>query len=195
MKLSNYTDEIILVLSTIRDKEQCSLTNMANTIRSSTSSSRPKSWWIKLGKVLLSVPGVLEQKVWIIDFKLYQSYIVGGVGNNILEHGTVPEVEISDMLDSVVSSKVSHDMYKQGKTVDEIANYRNIQHDTVVKHLIVEMGQDFDTSKYITKDELDAIANVIREFPQERNSVWKQKLGHLENITYLKIEIAATRCH
>ena len=57
---------------------------------------------------------------------------------------------------------------------------------------IPDEGIEPDTSKYITKEEMDVIMAVIQKHPREKISVWKEKLQHLENVTYLKIDIART---
>ena len=192
MRLTDYLSEIQILLQVIDEKSHTSFTKAAAHILRSGNKDRRQGWWIALGKLLLSVPGILEQRAWIIDFKLYQSYQLDDLGRALLNNHNYDEnildVDIGDELEQIVSSKISVQMYDKGMSIQEIAIERNIQANTVIKHLLVEQGDKFNYEEHITRDELKLIQSVMKEFPRERNSVWKSKLP--DTISYVQIDIA-----
>ena len=193
MRIIQYQSEIRILLQVIKEKKHTSLTKAGAHIIRSGNKERRQGWWIALGQLLLSVPGILEQRARIIDFKLYQSYQLDELGHQILDNdnGDIPnilDVDIGDELEQIVSSKVSVQMYDKGMSIQDIAIERNLQANTVIKHLLVEQGEKFDYEEHITREELKLIQGIMIEFPKERNSVWKSKLP--ETISYVHIDIA-----
>lgn len=83
---------------------------------------------------------------------------------------------------------VTHELYKQGVSISEIAKQRKLGEATIYSHLgkLYQNGYDIDIHKIITSEELKSIKKAIKEIGFEKGA--KQLFFHLdEKISYGKI--------
>lgn len=82
---------------------------------------------------------------------------------------------------------ISYNLYQSGKTIDEIAAYRELTRITIENHLIscLDNGMDINIEKDIHTEFEAEIINAIKEIGIEKLRPLKDALG--ENISYLDI--------
>ena len=63
------------------------------------------------------------------------------------------------------SHKITHELYKQGFSIDKIAEERNLRSTTIFSHLVLlfEEGEDIDLTKFIDKDVIDKVRIAKKE--------------------------------
>ena len=87
---------------------------------------------------------------------------------------------------------LTYELYKQGKSVDEIAAERNLSPNTIFGHLINlrEKGYEIDLSQFITDAEIDEVRRAVKETNFDGVAV-KSLFDYLqEQIDYSKIRLA-----
>jgi ATP-dependent DNA helicase RecQ len=88
---------------------------------------------------------------------------------------------------------VSYDMYKEGKTIEEIAVTRNIAPATVLSHLVklYDDGHDIDLKAFVTRDEFESIIAKAKELGIKKEDSMKPVFEALEmKYDYGKIKAA-----
>lgn len=88
---------------------------------------------------------------------------------------------------------ISYDMYKEGKTVEEIADIRKINISTVISHLIrlYDEGQDIDLKVFVTRPEYEAIIAKAKELGIQKDASMKPIFDAFEmKYDYSKIRAA-----
>ena len=63
------------------------------------------------------------------------------------------------------SHKITYELYKQGFSIDKIAEERNLRSTTIFSHLVLlfEEGEDIDLTKFIDKDVIDKVRIAKKE--------------------------------
>jgi ATP-dependent DNA helicase RecQ len=127
---------------------------------------------------------------------------ISGVGQRKLEvYGEefIAEV-VSFMSDKVKkksrkidTNKVTYELYKEGFTIDEIAEKRNLKSTTIFSHLakLYSDGKDIDINKFVANDEVEQ----VRKAKEKLNSpeTLKPYFEYLNaEIEYFKIRLALT---
>jgi ATP-dependent DNA helicase RecQ len=118
---------------------------------------------------LLTVSGVGERKL-----QLYGDAFVGAIRQFVLEKTNEGQrVTGSTYL-------VSWEMYRQGKSIEDIATERNISPTTVISHLatMYERGELVDLNQWVSADELDILKGSLGLF--EEPFVMKEIFEHFE---------------
>lgn len=85
---------------------------------------------------------------------------------------------------------ITHDMLKEGKSVDEIAKARNINPVTVYSHIayLYEKGENIDLKKYITKEEVKRVIDTLPKMKEPYQIADLQDV--IEGMEYHKIRLA-----
>ena len=89
--------------------------------------------------------------------------------------------------EKVNTRKVSYDLYKQGKSIDDIPNIRGLTKQTIENHLLTcyENGLDIDLTKDINTQYKDIIFDVIRKLGVDKLKPLKEALP--DEVTYFDI--------
>ncbi len=92
----------------------------------------------------------------------------------------------------IESSKITLNLFLQGKTVIEIAKIRNFKPTTILSHLALQIsqGQDIDISSLVSKEKKDAICKIIDKIGATQLRNIKDQLS--KNITYEEIKLVAS---
>ena len=89
--------------------------------------------------------------------------------------------------------KVTYGLYKDGLTIDEIAEKRNLKTTTIFSHLakLYTDGKDIDINKFVTDDEVEQVRKAKDEL--ESPDALKPYFEHLNaKVEYFKIRLALT---
>jgi ATP-dependent DNA helicase RecQ len=89
--------------------------------------------------------------------------------------------------------KITYDLYKEGFTIDEISEKRNLKSTTIFSHLalLYTEGKDIDIYDFITKQEVEKVRDAKDEL--ESPQTLKPYFEHLNaEIEYFKIRLALT---
>lgn len=89
--------------------------------------------------------------------------------------------------------KVTYDLYKEGFTIDEIAEKRNLKSTTIFSHLakLYTDGKDIEIYDFVTKSEVEIVRNAKEKL--ENPQALKPYYEHLNaEIEYFKIRLALT---
>lgn len=87
------------------------------------------------------------------------------------------------------SAKISFDMYKEGKTIEEIAAERTLVIGTITQHLCVYVGTgELSALDFISQERIDTIQAAITEENKHSRSLIKESLP--EDYTYSDINFA-----
>lgn len=90
--------------------------------------------------------------------------------------------------------KISYQLFKDGKSIAEIAKERNLTENTIYGHLmkVHENGENIDLFNLISQDEIDAIVKVKKEAEQEHEESGLKTIFEKlnEEIPYWKIKMA-----
>jgi ATP-dependent DNA helicase RecQ len=124
---------------------------------------------------------------------------ISGVGTRKMEvFGEIFIQEITDYINQNTSGKKdtsfrTYELYKQGLTVDEICEQRNLKSPTVYSHLskLYLDGKDVDLHQFVSPEEILQVR--IAQLELKDSKVLKQYFTHLkEELSYAKIRIALT---
>ncbi len=78
----------------------------------------------------------------------------------------------------VNTKEISFNLYKEGKTIEEIALERSLAHSTIEGHLAYYVGEGLlDVHKFVDKEKIYAIKEVARRLETTQLSPIKSKLG------------------
>jgi ATP-dependent DNA helicase RecQ len=85
------------------------------------------------------------------------------------------------------------DLYKEGRSIEEIANERNLKLTTIIDHLaeLIGEGEDIDVKPLIRPDHYDTIVHALHQVGDERLKPVKELLGD----DYSYEEIKLVRAH
>jgi ATP-dependent DNA helicase RecQ len=89
--------------------------------------------------------------------------------------------------------KVTYELYKEGLTIDEIAEKRNLKSTTIFSHLakLYTDGKEIDINSFVTKEEVEKVRNAKDEL--ESPDALKPYYEHLNaEVEYFKIRLALT---
>ncbi|WP_299522441.1 DNA helicase RecQ [uncultured Lutibacter sp.] len=89
--------------------------------------------------------------------------------------------------------KVTYELYKEGLTIDEIAEKRNLKSTTIFSHLakLYTDGKEIDIDSFVTKEEVEKVRNAKDEL--ESPDALKPYYEHLNaEVEYFKIRLALT---
>jgi uncharacterized protein YpbB len=84
----------------------------------------------------------------------------------------------------------TYNEYKNGRSIDEIAKFRNLNSRTIEAHLLhfVEL-KALDVNELVDRNKRDKIKEVLQKHPKQRLSYYKNLLGK----DYSFFEISATK--
>jgi len=82
-------------------------------------------------------------------------------------------------------------LYKQGRSIEEIMEDRQLAKSTIIGHLVdaLKQGQEFDISQLVAPDRAQAIKDIIREVGSDRLAPIKEKLP--QDYSYDEIRLVA----
>lgn len=85
---------------------------------------------------------------------------------------------------------ITHEMLKEGKTVDQIAQSRNLNPVTVYSHIayLYEKGENIDLKKYISKEEVKKVIDILPTMEEPYQIADIQNV--IEELEYYKIRLA-----
>lgn len=85
---------------------------------------------------------------------------------------------------------ITHDMLKSGKSIDEIAQARNLNPVTIYSHIayLYEKGENIDIKKYISKEEVKKVIDVLPQLNEPYQINELQDI--IEGLEYYKIRLA-----
>ena len=126
---------------------------------------------------------------------------ISGVGQRKLEvYGEDFIAEIVTFSNEKIKSrkkndthKVTFDLYKEGLSIDEIADKRNLKSTTIFSHLakLYTDGKDIDIYNFVSNEEVEKVRNAKDEL--ESPQALKPYFEHLNSeIEYFKIRLALT---
>jgi hypothetical protein len=98
--------------------------------------------------------------------------------------------------EKVPTSLISFNLFKEGKTIEEIARERNFAITTIEGHLASFVANgELDIDKMVSKDKQLSVREAIKKFGKESMKVLKENLP--ENISYgeLKMVMAVDKIH
>jgi len=116
-----------------------------------------------------------------------------------LEMGLIPLKPEKERKQSVASAApisagpstrmVTLDLYKAGRSIEEIATERNLKPSTISSHLaeLIEMGEEIDVEKLIQPDHYDVIVDALQQIGGEVLRPVKDFLG--DDYTYEEIRL------
>ncbi len=131
---------------------------------------------------MLTISGVGNTK-----YNLYGEYFL----NNIKEF--VKEQVMQGARVEGATYIISYDMYKEGKTIEEIAAIRNVQTSTIISHLVklYDDGNAIDLKVFLTKEEYEIIIAKVQEMGVKKDEALKPVYEALETkYDYGKIKAA-----
>lgn len=87
------------------------------------------------------------------------------------------------------SQQLTLKLFRQGKTVDEIATLRGIVTSTIVSHLaeLMDNGEDIDINTLISPEKQEIIAKIIQEIGGDKMKPIKERLP--ESVSYNEIRL------
>jgi len=91
------------------------------------------------------------------------------------------------------TKRISLELFKSGKSVDEIARLRDLTPGTVLTHLTNYIGSALDATELLHPDRLDMLIKTINENPEKTMSEIKQLLKHKVEFHEIKIALAALK--
>jgi hypothetical protein len=94
------------------------------------------------------------------------------------------------------TKKLSYDLFKNGKSIQEIALDRSLSVNTVEGHLayFIEKGE-LEISEFLTEEEIDEIIGIIGKMENQYLSPLKEALHHKYDYGVLKMAMAYYRSH
>ena len=82
-------------------------------------------------------------------------------------------------------------LFKEGKSIDEIAQIRTFTASTIENHLASSIGTELSIEDFLSKEDLEIIAPVVRPFLETENPSFKLIFDELEGkYSYGKIRMA-----
>ena len=85
------------------------------------------------------------------------------------------------------SQKISLSLFKEGKSIQEIADARNLTQGTIESHLISFIGTDLKATDLLEAAKLENVLSVIRQNPEKNTTELKYLLGN--NFSFSDIRI------
>ena len=111
---------------------------------------------------------------------------------NINQNSSKAKLYVSNKNSAPIKPKedtktITFNLYKEGKTIDQIAKIRNLGQTTIESHLIncIEAGMDIDVENYVHTEFKDIILEKINELGFERLKPLKEALP--EEVSYFDI--------
>ena len=101
-----------------------------------------------------------------------------------------PRKETAPRISAGPSTKqMTLDLYKEGRSIEEIASERNLKPTTIVDHLaeLLEEGEDINVEPLIQPDHYDKIINALHQVGDERLKPVKEFLG--DDYSYEEIKL------
>ena len=86
------------------------------------------------------------------------------------------------------TKRISLEMFKEGKSIDDIAAERSLTRNTITGHLIGFIGNGVEADQLMDAGKLKSIQDVLRENPGKPTAVLKDILG--SGVEYTEIRIA-----
>ena len=130
-----------------------------------------------------------------LKFEKYGDIFIEAIHNYVLENN----IKTQDFAIQATKSKkvsapkidtaaITYDLFKNGKTIKDIAEERDLKVSTIEGHLLkyYEMGKDINLSNYIHSNFKDDIYNAIKTYGYNKLRVLKDALP--ESVTYLDIK-------
>lgn len=106
------------------------------------------------------------------------------------EHKKDQEVptNIRNKKEKTPSHHITYELYKEGKTIQEIGEMRGITKETVLNHLLicVEEGMEIDLNRYMNQTHISLIRDAIAQIGHEKLKPIKESLP--EEVTYFEIK-------
>jgi ATP-dependent DNA helicase RecQ len=130
---------------------------------------------------LLNISGVGHQK-----FNLYGDYFLKEIIAFVKEKSAE-----GSKIDGATYF-LTHELYKKGYGIEEMAQERNLNPVTIISHLakLYSDGHDIDLKKYVTDTEEKVIKQALKELGVSKGSALKPVFEHLqEKYEYYKIRI------
>lgn len=137
----------------------------------------------KYGKYFIeAIKAYIKEKNIHIDFK---ESLIDAVSNKITTTKSAPRD----------SYKLTYELYRQGKELDEIADERNLTRMTIENHLLkcVEEGLEVDFNEFIPQEYEMQILDVIKASNDKLLKPIKEKLPDEVNYTAIKFTLAKYR--
>ena len=139
---------------------------------------------------MLNISGVGSLK-----FEKYGNIFIEAINNYVSANNIKPQDFIMQSEKTrkasnprVDTAAVTYDLFKNGKTIKDIAEERDLKISTIEGHLLkyYEMGKDVNLSSYIHSNYRDDIYNAIRTYGYTKLRVLKDALP--KDVTYLDIK-------
>lgn len=130
-----------------------------------------------------------------LKFEKYGNIFIEAINNYVLENNIKPQDFAIQATKSkkvsapkVDTAAITYDLFKNGKTIKDIAEERDLKVSTIEGHLLkyYEMGKDIDLSNYIHSNFKDDIYNAITTYGYDKLRILKDALP--ESVTYLDIK-------
>ncbi|MFH1326030.1 MAG: RecQ family ATP-dependent DNA helicase [Candidatus Falkowbacteria bacterium] len=86
----------------------------------------------------------------------------------------------------------THELYKQGHSIDEMAQIRNIKPGTIIQHLcfLIEHGKDIDIDKFVNSQTQNRIKKAIKKVGVDKLTPIKEELGDDVNWDDIRLVVA-----
>lgn len=139
---------------------------------------------------MLNISGIGSLK-----FEKYGNIFIEAINNYVSANNIKPQDFIMQSEKTrkasnsrVDTAAVTYDLFKNGKTIKDIAEERDLKISTIEGHLLkyYEMGKDVNLSSYIHSNYRDDIYNAIRTYGYTKLRVLKDALP--KDVTYLDIK-------
>lgn len=95
--------------------------------------------------------------------------------------------EIKKVSTKGLSQKISLSLFQEGKTIQEIAEARNLTEGTIQSHLISFIGTDLKATDLLEADKLEKVLETIKQYPGKNTTELKLILG--SNYSYADVRI------
>ncbi|NJK85230.1 MAG: hypothetical protein HC906_03945 [Bacteroidales bacterium] len=106
---------------------------------------------------------------------------------NIVVNDYLP-VEKPAKTEKIDTKKVSYDLFRSGKTIDEIADERHVTTQTILNHLSHYVGLgELDILQFIDQDKVAELSRFFEENPSAHKGDAKAKFG--ETVTWADIQM------
>jgi len=134
----------------------------------------------------LNIKGVGE-----IKFERYGNKFIDLIKqyNDEKEINKAPAVLIDSRETKTPSHKLSYNLYKDGKTIDETCKIRGLSMQTIESHLVkcIEEGENIDINEFIPDKYIEPIKAAIAQYPDSKLKELKENLP--EEVEYFWIKL------
>lgn len=111
-----------------------------------------------------------------------------GLRTIIVEHVVVPDTATARKPAKGETKRISFELFKSGKSIDQIATERGLVKSTVIGHLVGFIGRGVDATHLVDVKKLERIQEALRKYPDKSASEIRAVVGR--DTEYYEIRVA-----